>query len=220
MNRQSLQELYDRWAPVYPPEAHSPLLRAEQAAMLQRLPDVTGGFALDLACGSGRYARILADRGAQYVVALDFSPAMLKQVRTGAPVRGEIDQLPLRDESFDLVISGLALGYARDLAACLREIARVLKPGGTLLYSDFHPQAQQRGHVRSFKDADGQRLDLPASRHDRVAHLAALAAARLELGDLFEPRAGFEFPEALPAGPLQREWHGVPVLLVAQARKP
>ena len=51
--------LYDRWAPLYPPLPHNPVMRAEQAAMLQSLPDVCGARALDLACGSGRYAMIL-----------------------------------------------------------------------------------------------------------------------------------------------------------------
>jgi len=215
-----MRELYERWAPVYPVEPDNALTRAEHGAMLRWLPEVSGRSALDLACGSGRYAKVMTGRGAQFVVALDFSQGMLRQVRSGAPVRGELDRLPLRNASFDLVISGLALGYARDLVACMREISRVLKPGGILLYSDFHPQAQQRGHVRSFCAANGERLELPPSRHDREAHLAALAEARLTLCDLFEPRVGIEFREEFRnSGPLYRDCHGVPLLFIARARK-
>src|SRR5438132_12318458 len=93
MSGLSLQELYERWVPVYPAEAHCPPLRAEQALMLKSLPNISGRMALDLACGSGRYARILPERGAQFVVALDFSEGMLRQVRVGAPVRGELAAL-------------------------------------------------------------------------------------------------------------------------------
>ena len=52
----STLEAYERWAPVYPPVAHNPLMRAEQRSMLEVWPDVEGRRVLDLACGSGRYS--------------------------------------------------------------------------------------------------------------------------------------------------------------------
>jgi malonyl-CoA O-methyltransferase len=221
MNAQTLHELYECWAPLYPAEPHNPLMKAEQTAMLARLPPLAGVRALDLACGSGRYARCLAEGGAALVVALDFSAAMLHRVARGNAVRGDLLTLPLRDAGFDVVVSGLALGHASDLRACMREIARVLKPGGTLLYSDFHPLAQQRGHVRTFRDPRGALRVLPFAGHDRDEHLAALAAARLDLDALFEPRAGLEFQEKFPASEqFYRDWRGVPMLLIAQAHKP
>src|SRR6186713_2016600 len=119
-------EAYERWAPTYPPEPHNPLMRAEQEALLSHLPDVAGRRALDLACGSGRYARILAAAGATQVVAADFSMAMLARVTTGYRVRADLASLPFADGSFDLVLSGLAIGHAANLSTCLREIARVL----------------------------------------------------------------------------------------------
>src|SRR5690606_1020591 len=90
----STLEAYDRWAASYPPEAHNPLMRVEQQAMLAHWPDVAGCCALDLACGTGRYASLLAQTGAQRVVAADFSTAMLRQVSVGAPVRANMMQLP------------------------------------------------------------------------------------------------------------------------------
>ena len=74
---------YERWAPLYPPVAHNPLMRAEQQAMLQHWPTVAGLRALDLACGSGRYTRLLGEGEAAEVVALDFCLPMLTQVPKG-----------------------------------------------------------------------------------------------------------------------------------------
>ncbi|HMI73856.1 MAG TPA: hypothetical protein VK495_04070, partial [Steroidobacteraceae bacterium] len=74
---------YERWAPLYPPVPHNPLMRAEQQAMLEHWPKVAGLRALDLACGSGRYSRLLADANAAEVVALDFCVPMLMQVPIG-----------------------------------------------------------------------------------------------------------------------------------------
>jgi len=221
MNEPSVHEVYECWAPQYPAVPHNPLMQTEQAAMLERLPAIQGSCVLDLACGSGRYATQARLRGAARIVAMDFSLAMLRQVSVGAALRGELDALPLRDAQFDLVISGLALGHASDLTGCMREIARVLKPGGTLLYSDFHPEAQRRGQTRSFRDARGERHTVPPAPFDRTAHLNAIRAAALEIIEVFEPRAGVEFlPEFPQASSFFQDWRGTPTLLIVRARKP
>ena len=78
-------EAYERWAATYPP-SHNPLMRAEQATLLKHWPEVAGLRALDLACGTGRYAKLLsACRAAQIVTR--FSAAMLHQVQTGCRQR-------------------------------------------------------------------------------------------------------------------------------------
>ena len=129
-------EAYERWARVYPPVAHNPLMRAEQAAMLELLPVVAGSRVLDLACGSGRYSRLLLEANAGQVVALDFCIPMLQQVASASRVCASMMQLPFQANSFDCVISGLALGHATDIYPWMSEVARVLRPGGCLLYSD------------------------------------------------------------------------------------
>ena len=79
----STLEVYERWAPTYPPRPHNPLMRAEQQVLLAKLPAVARRRVLDLACGSGRYAKLLWARGARDVVAADFSRAMLDRVTAG-----------------------------------------------------------------------------------------------------------------------------------------
>jgi malonyl-CoA O-methyltransferase len=213
-------EAYDRWAPTYPPEAHNPLMRAEQKAMLARWPDVTGRLTLDLACGTGRYATLLAQSGARAVVAADFSAAMLRQVSVGTPVRADMAQLPFVDDAFDVVICGLALGHASDLLAWMGEIGRVLKEGGVLLYSDFHPEAALAGLTRSFKDERNRSFTLPHCRHGLSEQREALAAADLTIEAIDELRVGVECQEAFPGSEaFYRQWHGLPLVLVVRARK-
>ena len=135
------EHAYDCWASSYPPLPHNPLMRAEQQAVLELWPGVAGACALDLACGTGRYARLLAQRGAAFVVAADISLGMLRHAAIEHPVRADMMQLPFANHAFDLVVSGLAVGHAPQLEAWMREAARVLVPGGVLVLSDFHPDA-------------------------------------------------------------------------------
>lgn len=213
-------EAYERWAPTYPPEPHNPLMRAEQEALLSRLPDVAGRRVLDLACGSGRYARILAAAGATQVVAADFSMAMLARVTRGSRVRADLTALPFADGSFDLVLSGLAIGHAAELGACMQEVARVLGPRGTFHYSDFHSEATRAGLTRSFRDATHQSFTLPPAGFSLDVHRAAARDAGLVIESIEELRVGLEFREVFAGSDaFYQRWHGVPLAFVVRARK-
>lgn len=140
---------YARWAAAYPPHAHNPLMQAEQQAMTDLLPDVTGRVVLDLACGTGRYMTLLRERGARHVIALDNSPHML-QALNGQSVLATLVALPFAANRADGVVCALAVGHLADLSPVLAEIARVLKPGGWALISDFHPFLFLTGRQRTF----------------------------------------------------------------------
>jgi malonyl-CoA O-methyltransferase len=195
-------------------------MRAEQRAMLACLPELTGARALDLACGSGRYASLLAQAGATDIVALDSSVAMLRQVAGASRVQACMMQLPFPNASFDLVVSGLAVGHASDLRPWLREVALVLKPGGDLLYSDFHAAASRAGLERTFRDRDGRRHSVPHRCFAPSEHRADATAVGLTVDTLCEIRLGIELHEPFPGSQqFYRQWHGLPVVLVVRARK-
>ena len=100
---------------------------------------------LDLACGTGDLALLASAAGAD-VTALDITPRMialarLKARQRGARARflvGDMTALPLPDACLDVVTTGYGLRNVPDLDAALREIHRVLKPGGRLLSLDFN----------------------------------------------------------------------------------
>lgn len=207
---------YETWAECYPPAPHNPLMRIEQQMMSEQLPDTRNMRALDLACGSGRYTNLLTAAGA-CVVATDFSRAMLRRVSVPKLVLAEMTRLPFRDSSFDLVVSGLAIGHANDLVACMKEIARVLRPGGTLLYSDFHPSAAKAGLRRS-GNVKGSTCEVPKDGYELEEHRSALAAARLAIDVVTEARVGIELREQFDgSADFYSSWHGLPLVLIVKA---
>jgi malonyl-CoA O-methyltransferase len=213
-------EAYDRWAPSYPPLPHNPLMRAEQAAMLALLPEVSGLCALDLACGTGRYGLLLEQRGAASVVGTDMSQEMLRRAPLARRVRADMTQLPFANAQFDLVVSGLAVGHAPQLEAWMREVSRVLVPGGQLVYSDFHPDAACAGMTRSFTDGEQRKHTLLHSLYDLAAHQAAATAAGLQLALSHEIRVGRELQEPFEgSAEFYRRWHGLAVVLVLRMWK-
>jgi ubiquinone/menaquinone biosynthesis C-methylase UbiE len=109
-----------------------------------------GERVLDVACGTGVVARLAAERvgPSGTVAALDLNPAMLSVARsvpsTGAAIRWyetSAESIPLPDDAFDVVLCQLGLQFVADKSAALREMRRVLAPGGRLLVSTPPPNA-------------------------------------------------------------------------------
>jgi malonyl-CoA O-methyltransferase len=163
---------------------------------------------------------LLAEAGASHVVAMDFCVPMLRRVSAGSRVCGSMMQLPFAGQTFDVVISGLALGHAASVHAWMVEVARVLKSGGTLLYSDFHPDAARAGLPRSFKDENDRTWTVPHREYDIASQKDAASAAGLVVEVVREVRVGFELQELFPnSDAFYRRWNGLPVALVVRARK-
>lgn len=216
----STLEVYERWAPLYPPVAHNPLMRAEQRSMLEVWPNVDGKRVLDLACGSGRYSQLLREANAAQVIALDFCVPMLEQVAGASRVRANMMQLPFQPAVFDAVVSGLAVGHATNIGQWMSEVARVLRLGGTLVYSDFHSEAIRAGMTRSFKDAANVTRTVPHQVYDLSCQRDAMAAAGLTVETFKELRLGIELTEPFPGSEqVYRDWHGLPVVLIVRGRK-
>jgi demethylmenaquinone methyltransferase/2-methoxy-6-polyprenyl-1,4-benzoquinol methylase len=112
--------------------------RAARATGLQ-----PGGSALDVACGSGKLTAVLASvAGAGgRVVGMDFSPQMLEVARREHPaiefVEGDALTLPFDDASFDASTIAFGLRNLADPVRGLREMLRVVKPGGRAVVLEF-----------------------------------------------------------------------------------
>ncbi|MEO8393563.1 MAG: class I SAM-dependent methyltransferase [Chloroflexota bacterium] len=180
-------DAYDLWAANYPPQAHNVLMQTEQKAMLDLLPPLAGKIVLDLACGTGRYGLIAQERGAQQVIAIDNSPAMLagNPLRNRAQATTEI--IPLASESVDIVLCGLALGHLPKLQPSLDEIARILKPGGAALVSDVHPFIALNGAQRTFAAPDGKVYAVEHYPHLYADTQRAASQAGLVIDAVLEP---------------------------------
>ncbi|GAA1299804.1 class I SAM-dependent methyltransferase [Saccharothrix xinjiangensis] len=155
--------------------------------LLDALP---AGDALDAACGTGRYARMLADRGHR-VVGVDSSPDMLARARTRVPegrfMLGDLGRLPVGDAAVDLVTCGLALTHVPALGPVFAEFARVLRPGGRLVVADVHPESVGRGSIPSHRGPDGRARRVASYQHLVGDYLRAALPAGLQVRRCEEP---------------------------------
>ncbi|RRZ88916.1 class I SAM-dependent methyltransferase [Erwinia sp. 198] len=151
-----------------------------QGADLQRLGEWLSHDAhatlLDIGCGAGHASFTAADRVAQ-VTAYDLSEKMLDVVREAAKVRGltnlttaqgPAEALPFAAASFDVVISRYSAHHWHDVGQALREVKRVLKPGGKFILMDIASPGQpvqdvwlqtvemlrDPSHVRNYSQGD------------------------------------------------------------------
>lgn len=149
-------DAYDRWAARYGTRMN-PLQELEEAALCSLLPDLSGRAVLDIGCGTGRVSSIALDRGAASIVGVDLSPAMLNEAHARSDpsitfAKGDACALPFDASSFDVVLCSLVLGHVERLDDALSEINRVLRPGGRVVITGFHPFATLRGWNRTFHD--------------------------------------------------------------------
>lgn len=150
--------IYDRVAVRFERHAVGAFWNAwyDRPAVLGVLGPVTGLRVLDAGCGPGLYAEELVAAGAD-VVALDASAEMVRLARgrlgPGTPVlRHDLNEplSMLADASFDRVVSALVWHYVDARVAALRELHRVLRPGGAVVISCEHPTAHWLHHGGSY----------------------------------------------------------------------
>jgi SAM-dependent methyltransferase len=111
------------------------------------LGNVDGLDLLEVGCGAAMCSRWLARRGAR-PVAFDLSAGMLRHAQDGATrtgidvplVQADAQYLPFRDDTFDVAFTAFgAVGFVADSARVMREVARVLRPGGRWVFATTHP---------------------------------------------------------------------------------
>jgi demethylmenaquinone methyltransferase / 2-methoxy-6-polyprenyl-1,4-benzoquinol methylase len=134
--------MFDRIAPVYDVmnRAITAGLDGRWRRLAARAVVAPGGRVLDACCGTGDLALEAKAEGGR-VTALDFSPRMLERARRKSAeiewVEGDLLALPFADASFDAATVGFGVRHAEDLDAALRELRRVLRPGGRLAVLDI-----------------------------------------------------------------------------------
>ena len=171
IDKAQARRAFERAAPRY--DEVAVLQREIGQRMIDRLDYVRlqPRVVLDAGCGTAVATAGLASRYPDAdIVALDFAHGMLRHARgQGGFARlphwvcGDIEALPLANGSVDLVYSNAALQWSTDLAGTLADLARVLRPGGLLMFSTFGPdtlaelraawaQVDGHSHVSSFAD--------------------------------------------------------------------
>lgn len=143
----------------------------EKPTMFSLLPDLNGKKVLDLGCGVGDHLQMYLDLGAEKVVGLDLSEAMLAQaeqnfVKNGwQPTAYRFYNLPMQrldeieEDEFDVVTSSFAFHYIENFPELLAKIQQKLTACGTLIFSQEHPITTCfRGGERWEKDENNQQV--------------------------------------------------------------
>jgi SAM-dependent methyltransferase len=164
---------YDQIADLYVAISDATMLiraHVEQPTVLTALGSIAGRSILDVACGTGMYSRLLKQRGAARVVAVDIAPEMIavaqrleEQTPLGVEyLRYDVAELPALG-SFDVVTAVYLLHYAQSkehLGRMCRGIAQNLKPGGRFVTMVANPEFDPAGpHHAKYGFMINQRVD-------------------------------------------------------------
>lgn len=178
----------------------------ELATLRAWMAPYAGAAVLDLGTSAGLYARTLAREGAQ-VVALDASRAFLREAarraeREGLTITwtwGDAHALPFDDGRFDRVVVGATLNELADPDRAVREIARVLRPGGRAWFMYARRAGALGRPLQALLGLGGLRFPAPAAL-DAWAAAAGLRPQRAETRGGVVLAAYEREPSARPAG--------------------
>lgn len=207
-------------------------------ALFAYLDELTlSGPVLDLGCGEGYLVRYLSERGHQ-AIGVDLSLALLReaqsaQVKKERFVNADAFHLPFAPASVAQIVSNFLLVELADPAAVIREVGRVLKPGGQFIFEIVHPFcfADNAGTTRGQKVVDyftsqrfeekfviNQRESPLASiryHHPLTVYSQALTENNFCIASMAEPRPTAETPTDHPIWEILRE----PWFLIIEAVK-
>ena len=133
----AVEEMFDRIAPRYELVNRVMTLGLDagwRRRAVRELQLEPGARVIDVGCGTGDLCRVLG-RARLRAVGIDMAAGMLAKAHTAAPlVRADALHLPIGDATLDGAVSGFALRNVVDIAACFREAARVIRPGGRAVF--------------------------------------------------------------------------------------
>lgn len=219
---------YDIWAVQYDNQPDNLMLALDErlcALLLENTP-ITGAIIADVGCGTGRHWSKLYEKKPARLLGFDVSQGMLDRLKAKYPQATTTllsdSTLPgLNTASCDLVISTLTIAHIPDPEAALTEWNRVLKTGGQILLTDYHPEALSKGGQRTFRDK-GKVIAVrnhihPISTIKKIAEklgLVVLQTVEQQIDQSMRP--WYEKQNAIP---LFERYLGVPIIYGIQLKK-
>ena len=137
---------YNLWAENYDDQEDNLMLALDEEVFSGLLNgiDVENKIIADVGCGTGRHWQKLLDKKPQKITGFDVSEGMLEILKQKFPVaethllkNNMLDQL--KNNSCDIIISTLTIAHIKNAEAAINEWNRVLKPGGYIILTDYHP---------------------------------------------------------------------------------
>jgi len=222
-------EAYDIWSLSYDDQPDNLMLALDQALCQELLAVIplTGKTIVDIGCGTGRHWPALFNHSPGRLAGYDVSMGMLDRLRKKYPgaethVLSGSTLTGLADNSCDLVLSTLTVAHLPDLSAALTEWNRILKPGGDMLITDYHPTALAKGGQRTFRKGE---TTIAVRNHIYPIHqflsltrqlgLTKVTLAERKIDESMRP--WYDRQNALP---VFRRFLGVPIIYGLHLKKP
>jgi SAM-dependent methyltransferase len=236
--RQVWEAEAERWIQWARTPGHDSYWQFHRDQFLRLVPR-PGRKTVDIGCGEGRLARDLKEIG-HHIVALDSSPSLVAAAREFDPsmdIRlADAAALPLEDASVDLAVAFMSLQDVDEMPAVLREVARVLEPGGRLCVAIVHPLNSAGRFEQSTPDArfvvdgdylrgfhyadaverDGLTMTFHSQHRSIEAYFMALESAGLLVEALREPSV----PDHAIVSDAVRRWQRLPLFLHLRVLRP
>jgi SAM-dependent methyltransferase len=217
-----------RWARE--PALDHTFWRMNLPTLLSLLPE-PGRLTVDLGCGEGRVAREMRALGHR-VLGIEGSESLVQAAREADPefeVRvADAAAIPLPDRSADLIVASMSLLNLDDMEGAVREVARVLRPGGRFVFSTVHPNNSAKplgdhpeagsyfatyGYAEVRERPEG-RMTFHDTHRPLSAYLGALEAAGLLVEAVREPVPGEDYVADVPS---MARWTREPIFLHVRA---
>jgi malonyl-CoA O-methyltransferase len=226
------RDAYALWAPSYDDNVNNAVLALEDEFILPIFDElqVADKRIVDLGCGTGRHIIHCLALHATNIVGIDISDAMLERARTKIRSKGvsliqsSLEQLPISDAQFDIGIASLVLSHAPNIRTTLIEIARILRPGASLVLTDVHWSFNERKWHRTFRPmtSPSKRIAPRSYFHTLTDYQQAFEQNHLVIERFLEPTIGLSVrPIFERSGMVDvfNQYEGQPLLAVFQLRK-
>jgi len=218
IERVTAREGYDLWSETYD-ATPNPVVTTDARYTIKLLAPSREELILDAGCGTGRNLKELI-RAESIPIGIDFSLGMLRVARREYPGASlalvDLEQvLPFRTGTFDAVLCALIGEHLSKLSAVFREFYRVLKNGGRLIFSVYHPAMSAAGVEANFEHS-GVEYRLGAVHYSGDEHVRLL---ELEGFSEIHSNEFYGDDELVRLVPAAAKYLNSPVLLVLSAIK-
>jgi ubiquinone/menaquinone biosynthesis C-methylase UbiE len=215
------EEAYNLWADDYDAQPDNLMLAWDEQILSEFLPnvDLKNKVIADIGCGTGRHWNKFLAEQPHKIIGFDVSERMLhflQQKFPGAETYAlQTEQLTgFKKHSFDIIISTLTIAHIKNIKSAMMEWDKVLKPGGEMIITDYHPAALKKGGKRTFKH-DNETIEVKNYVHSIELLRLIAQSLQLTVNCFIEKRidqTAKKYYENQNALPLFEAWKGVPII--------
>lgn len=226
---QTARVAYNTWAQDYDNQPDNLMLALDEEVFTILLNDINlkNKIVADVGCGTGRHWKKLIDNHPKKVIGFDVSEGMLKMLQQKFPLaetyllkNNTLEQL--KNNSCDVIISTLTIAHIKNATHAITEWNRVLKPGGYIIITDFHPGALAKGGKRTFRHKN---KTIAVTNYVHTIDKLQSIAGQLHLGvfrlvEKIIDETSKPYYEKQNALDVFEKWKGVPIIYGMCLKKP